>query len=198
MRRRNWIKNFTTLANAAQLLGHGLSRHTEKLDQKWIKVFRVVIIKAVFNINIFQCIFSQISSPKKSNKTIRENFYLSWSEADESYCLKAVPRDRIPQTDNIVEIRISHISTPAGQCTKLLHNVKSPSSCKLQQAVVGKVITTSEKTNGFKIGDEVIAILNSKWIKDRIRLPTTDVFLKPEFLTCEEAAVLPGNEKNCK
>ena len=122
----------------------------------------------------------------------QENFYLSWSEADETYCIKGSPTERMLLTDDFVDVRVTHVSTPAGQCIELLHNVKSRKSSKLQQIAVGKIIATSTNQSEFKIGDDIIAVLNSKWIKDRLRLPIANVFRKPEFLTSEEAAVLPG------
>ena len=136
-----------------------------------------------------------MSLTKRSLDSVQENFYLSWSEANETYCIKGSPTERIPLTDDFVDVRVSHVSTPAGQCIELLRSVKSRKSSKLQQIAVGNIIATSNNQSEFKIGDDVIAVLNSKWIKDRLRLPTTNVFRKPEFLTPEEAAVLPGNHR---
>ena len=134
-----------------------------------------------------------MSWTKRSLDSVQENFYLSWSEANETYCIKGSPVERMPLTDDFVDVRVSHMSTPVGQCIELLHNVRLRQSSNLQQIAVGNIIATSNNHSEFKIGDDVIVVLNSKWIKDKLRLPTTNVFKKPEFLTPEEAAVLPGN-----
>ena len=125
------------------------------------------------------------------------NFYVSWSAKEETFCIKNDLSRLNISIDDTVLIDIHYISSPTGTSKHLLRNVRMTESKHLLQCAFGIVIDVAENYVGLQPGDEVIAVYNSKWLKDRVRLPTEQVFKKPRSLSHEEASILPGKNKIC-
>lgn len=121
-----------------------------------------------------------------------EMFYLSWSQSEHKYCMKEdVDGVRLMANDQI-KVDIKYVSLPAGSTKLLLNNVKSVDSVSLLQCAYGVVSDAPENTNGLKVGDEIICVYNSKWVRNCIRVPVRNVVKKPLEFNPEQAAVLTG------
>lgn len=119
-------------------------------------------------------------------------FYLSWSEKDLTYCVKKdMVGIRCVPDDNVI-IDIKHISLPAGHSVRLLENVKSIDSNSLLQCASGVIIEAPANALGLNIGDEIVTVYNSKWVRSRLQMPIQSVTRKPPSLSSEQAAILTG------
>eukprot|EP00794_Sanderia_malayensis_P013962 gene13962-15419_t len=126
------------------------------------------------------------------NREGSDNVYLSWSESSQKFCLKADAVNKPKLPDGYIDMKVKYVSTSTGQVSLLLDNIKSENAESYFQSAVGVITEIKDQRSSFKVGDDVIAVFNSKWVKDNIRLPTYNFFRKPEFLSPERSAALPS------
>ena len=126
--------------------------------------------------------------PLKQN----ENFYLSWTESDQKFCVKKDLQGLRSLPNNHVAVDIKYVSFPAGSSKQLLDNIKSPQSRGLLQCAVGVIVDAGVAGNGFGVDDEVITVYNSKWVRNRVLIPTSKVIKKPPELDPKLAAISIG------
>ena len=121
-----------------------------------------------------------------------DNYYLSWSEFQQSFRLKRLNKDKTFLLPEFVEIEISHVSSAFGQTGRIIEEIKQYEPRQIFQCIVGEVTLVGEDALDYKIGDEVIAFMSSKWVRSRCRAPVKQIVKKPPFLSKEQAAVASG------
>ncbi len=79
-----------------------------------------------------------------------------------------------------------------GESGTVLENVKSYNSRALIQVVVGVVTKVNEKSE-FRVGDQVLAFVQSKFVKTNVQVSLHSVLKIPAQNSSDIAAVLSGN-----
>ena len=131
---------------------------------------------------------------QKEREVVRNSgdFYLSWSQSQQTFELKRLSDDNATLLAGFVEIKVTHISSVFGQTDKVLEEIKQYEPKQNCQCIVGCIAMVDEAASELKVGDEVIAFVSSKWVKSRIRIPIEQVLKKPTFLSKEQAVVTSG------
>ncbi len=106
--------------------------------------------------------------------------------------MKTNVKSKFDLPEGYVEMAIDCLSSSTGVASPLLQNIKSNNSEKYLQSAVGVITNINDQRTGMKIGDKVIALFSSKWVKDSVRLQTHQVFTQPAFLSSEMSATLPA------
>ena len=122
----------------------------------------------------------------------QDDFYLSWSKSQKTFELKRLTDYDTPLLPGFAEIKVTHISAAFGQIEKILEEIKKYEPKQNLKCIVGNITMVDEGTFEFEVGDEVIALVTSKWVRSRMRVPVEQVYKKPLFLSKEEAAVTSG------
>ena len=126
--------------------------------------------------------------PLKQN----ENFYLSWTESEQKFCAKKDLQGLRSLPSNHVAVDIKYVSFPAGSSKQLLDNIKLSPSRSLLQCAVGVIVDAGVEGNGLGVDDEIITVYNSKWVRNRVLIPTSKVIKKPPELNAKLAAISIG------
>ena len=137
-------------------------------------------------------IFFQSSFQEGTSFKQGDIFYLSWSHPEQLYCVKKDVLGNEADADGYAVIDVEYVSFPAGSSKQLLENIRSSQSKSLLQCAYGVVRDVHADEKGFHIGDEVIIIYNSKWLRSRILVPTSQVIRKPPELCSKLAAASTG------
>ena len=128
-------------------------------------------------------------SPLRQNS----NFYLSWMESEQKFCVKKDLQGMRSLPHNHIAVDIKYVSFPAGSSKLLLENIKSPNSKSLLQCAYGVVVDAADGT-GFHIGDEIITLYNSKWVRSQVLIPSNIAIKKPLDLNPEMSVITIGND----
>ena len=122
----------------------------------------------------------------------QDDFYLSWSQSQKTFELKRLTDYDTPLLPGFAEIKVTHISSAFGQIEKILEEIMKYEPKQNLKCIIGNITMVDEGMFEFEVGDEVIALVTSKWVRSRMRVPVEQVYKKPLFLSKEEAAVTSG------
>ena len=140
----------------------------------------------------------QLKRTKANNEKVqeairkREGFYLSWSDFQQAFELKKLSEKKTCVLPGLAEVKISHISSAFGQTENVLKEIKQREPKSYFQCVAGSIEMMGEGAQEFKIGDEVIVFMTSKWMKSRILVPVKQMLKRPPSLSKQQAAVASG------
>ena len=140
----------------------------------------------------------QLKRAKDDNENVKETlrkqdgFYLSWSQFQQVFELKKISENKTRVLPGFAEVRASHLSSAFGQAKNIVEEIRQYEPKRHFQCVSGSIDAIAEGLQEFKIGDEVIAFITSKWVKSRVLVPVTQLLKKPSFLSKEQAAVASG------
>ena len=140
----------------------------------------------------------QLKRAKDDNENVKETlrkqdgFYLSWSQFQQVFEVKKLGENKTHVQPGYLEVRVSNISSAFGQAKNILEEIRQYQPKRHFQCVSGSIDAIAEDVQEFKIGDEVIAFITSKWVKSRVFVPVTQLLKKPSFLSKEQAAVASG------
>ena len=84
------------------------------------------------------------------------------------------------------------MSSAFGQTGHIIEEIKQSEPRQIFQCMVGEVTLVGKGALDYKIGDEVIAFVSSKWVRSRYRVPVKQILKKPTFLSKEQAVVASG------
>ena len=142
----------------------------------------------------FICLFLEMENFEGSRLKQNDSFYLSWMESKRKFCVKKDVQGMRSLPNNHIAVDIKYVSFPAGSSKLLLENIKSPNSKSLLQCSYGVIVDAPADGTGFHIGDKVITVHKSKWVRNQMLIPTNKAIKMPLDLNPEISVISIGND----